>query len=97
MKKFFQNEKVKDIIFRALKTFWQAALAYIIITIEPMIHSIEQFGSFEAVKNLLITLGLGALSAGLSALYNGLLKPLALNLKAHEEELEVKKEEEDKK
>ena len=92
MKKFFQNEKVKDVIFRALKTFWQAALAYIILTVEPMIHNIEQFGSWEAVKNLLLSLALGALSAGLCALYNGLLKPFALKFKAEVDELEEKED-----
>ena len=98
MKKFFEEHpKIKDTLIRALKTFWQAALAYIIITIEPMIQNIEQFGSGEALKNLLVSLALGAISAGFSALYNGLLKPLAVSIKADEkkdaEKIEEHKEE----
>lgn len=70
---------MKDILIRALKTFWQASFAYIIINSEMLFTDITSF-DLEKLKQFGIALGVGALSAGLSAMYNGVLKPLVTKL-----------------
>ena len=54
---------MKDIAIRALKTFWQAAVAYLVASIAQGVDLFEG----EVVGGLLI----GALAAGLSASWNG--------------------------
>ena len=54
---------MKDIAIRALKTFWQAAVAYLVAGIAQGVDLFEG----EVVGGLLI----GALAAGLSASWNG--------------------------
>lgn len=77
MKQFFENHpEIKDTCLRALKTFWQAAIAYIIISIGPIMQDIQHYQGWDAIKTVLLSIGLGALSAGLSALYNGVLRPI---------------------
>ena len=71
---------MKDILIRAIKTFWQTALAYIIINSEVFFTDILSFNETK-LKQFAITIGLGALSAGLSAMYNGVLKPIAESLR----------------
>lgn len=66
----------KEILQRALKTFWQSALAFVIMNFNEFIFSIKQWNS-ETLKNLALTIVLGATASGLSAIYNGILKPLA--------------------
>ena len=75
----------KDVLVRAFRTFWQTGLAFIIINIGPIVENVQELitdGSLEVFGNLLLTIGLGALSAGLSAAYNGVIRPLADKLKA---------------
>lgn len=69
------KEKIKDVAIRALKTFWQAALASAILNSETLFTNVTELDS-EKIKTLLVTVGLAALAAGLSAVYNGVLKPL---------------------
>lgn len=69
------KEKIKDVAIRALKTFWQAALAAAIVNSEALFTNLAEFDS-EKIKTLMVTIGLAALAAGLSAVYNGVLKPL---------------------
>jgi len=72
-----KSSKAKDVFIRALKTFWQASLSYVIINIQTIVDAITtdlEVGGFETLKSVGITIGLGALAAGLSALYNGVIK-----------------------
>ena len=74
-----KQEKFKDVLIRALKTFWQASISYLIINIHVIADAITtdlEVGGFETLKSVGLTIGVGAIAAGLSALYNGVLKPL---------------------
>jgi len=74
-----KQEKFKDVLIRALKTLWQAMTAYIIINIHVIADAITtdlEAGGFETLKSVGLSVGVGAIAAGLSALYNGVLKPL---------------------
>lgn len=75
------SEKVKDVAIRAAKTFWQTALASIIISIPDIAANLG--AGWEVIKPVLVSAGIGALAAGLSAAYNGALKPLADKIKAN--------------
>ena len=68
------NEQVKDILVRALKTFWQAGLASLCVAIPEIIELIPS--GWNAIVPVLVSAGVGALAGGLSAAYNGVLKPL---------------------
>lgn len=72
------KEKLKDIGIRAFKTFWQTALASFIIA---MPEFIELIPDWAALKPALVSVGVGALAAGLSAAYNGVIKPTIEKLK----------------
>ena len=58
----------KDIAIRALKTFWQAAIAYLVATLGTGVDLFEG----EVIGGLLI----GALAAGISASWNGVCQPM---------------------
>lgn len=68
------NEKTKDVLIRALKTFWQAALASIVAALGSGAIGMEIFQDNTWVK-VLASIGIGAVASGLSAIYNGLIKP----------------------
>ncbi len=53
---------MKDIAIRALKTFWQSAVAYLVATLSTGVDLFER----DVIGGLLI----GALAAGLSASWN---------------------------
>ena len=53
---------MKDVAIRALKTFWQASLAYLVASLGQGVDLLEG----EVIGGLLI----GALAAGLSAVWN---------------------------
>lgn len=74
------KETIKDILIRALKTFWQAALAFAIVNSEILFTNVTEF-DIEKLRKLGISVGVGAIAAGLSAMYNGVIKPLAGKLK----------------
>ena len=61
----------KDVLLRAFKTFWQAAVSYIIM-------NIANLNPFDGSANKKVWLGFAAaaLAAGCSAAWNGVLKPL---------------------
>ena len=69
------KEKLKDIATRAFKTFWQAMIAYLAATFGSQLAGVDVFDA-SAMKNVLISLLIGALSAGLSASLNCLIQPL---------------------
>ena len=58
----------KDIAIRALKTFWQSAIAYLAASLGT--QGVDLFEG-EVIGGLLI----GALAAGLSASWNGVVQP----------------------
>ena len=68
------SEKIKDIITRAAKTFWQAALASLAVTLPQIIESVPS--GWGVIKPILVSAGIGALAAGFSAAYNGVIKPV---------------------
>jgi hypothetical protein len=64
---------MKDIAIRALKTFWQSAVAYLVATLSTGVDLFER----DVIGGLLI----GALAAGLSASWNGVVQPRLERLK----------------
>ena len=63
----------KDISIRALKTFWQSAIAYLVASLSQGVDLFEA----EVIGGLLI----GALAAGISASWNGAIQPVLNRLK----------------
>lgn len=73
------NEKIKDVLVRAGKTFWQAMLATVVVALPEIIELIP--AGWEALQPVLISAGVGAVAAGLSAAYNGVLVPIIDKMK----------------
>lgn len=67
----------QDVVIRALKTFWQSAIAYLVATIGT--QGVDLFER-DMIGGLLI----GALAAGLSASWNGVVQPKLNKLKGGE-------------
>lgn len=67
------SDRTKDIIIRALKTFWQAALGYIIVDINALLVGIS---NSDITEGMLKTVAIGAVAAGCSAVWNSVLSPL---------------------
>lgn len=63
----------KDIAIRALKTFWQSSIAYLVASLSQGVDLFEG----EVIGGLLI----GALAAGISASWNGVVQPRLDKLK----------------
>lgn len=61
-----------DWLVRALKTFWQAALSYVFADM-TLLSSVMQ--DVQTGKRAIAVLVVGAVAAGLSAVYNGVIKP----------------------
>ena len=59
----------KDVAIRALKTFWQSAVAYLVATLST--QGVEVLEREGVLGGLLI----GALAAGISASWNGAVQP----------------------
>lgn len=66
------NEKTKDVLIRALKTFWQAALGYLLADAALLRAAL----TVPLKDSILATLLAGAAAAGFSAIYNGIIKPM---------------------
>ena len=66
------NENTKDILIRAGKTFWQAALAYLLADTAVLQQALTDWGTG---KQILPSLPVGAVAAGFSAVYNGVVRP----------------------
>ena len=73
------KEKVKDVLIRAGKTFWQAMLATIVVAMPEIVELIPE--GWVAVQPVLVSAGVGAVAAGLSAAYNGVIAPAIEKLK----------------
>lgn len=69
------KETTKDWVIRALKTFWQAGLGALMIYVPQILTALQECAGRDVIIALLQTAGIAAISAGLSALYNGLIKP----------------------
>ena len=67
------NERWKDVAVRAVRTFWQAALGYLLADAPALQRMLAERGAAAGALRLML---IGALAAGLSALYNGVLRPL---------------------
>jgi hypothetical protein len=70
----------KDVSIRAVKTFWQASIAYIVATISTQMAGVDVFDP-HALKNVIGSLLIGALAAGISASWNGVVQPVLNKLK----------------
>ena len=64
----------KDIAVRALKTFWQSAIAFLVASLGT--QGLDLFEG-EVIGGLLI----GALAAGISASWNGAIQPILNKLR----------------
>lgn len=65
----------KDVAVRAMKTFWQSAIAYLIATFSTQMSGVDVFDIHD-VQSLFGGLLIGALAAGLSASWNGVVQPI---------------------
>lgn len=66
------NEHTKDILIRAGKTFWQAALAYLLADAAVLQQALTDWSTG---RRILLSLAVGAMAAGFSAVYNGVVRP----------------------
>lgn len=66
------NENTKDILIRAGKTFWQAALAYLLADAAVLQQALADWSTG---RQILLSLSVGAVAAGFSAVYNGVVRP----------------------
>ena len=71
---------MKDVLIRALKTFWQAMLATLVVAIPEIVDLVPQ--GWGVLKPVLISAGVGAIAAGFSAAYNGVILPIINKAKA---------------
>ena len=65
------NENTKDILIRAGKTFWQAALAYLLADAAVLQQALTDWSTG---RQILLSLTVGAVAAGFSAVYNGVVR-----------------------
>ena len=65
----------KDIATRAMKTFWQSAVAYLVATFSTQMSGVDVF-DLRDVQSVFGGLLIGALAAGLSASWNGVVQPI---------------------
>ena len=71
---------MKDVLIRAVKTFWQAMLATLVVAIPEIVELVPQ--GWGVLKPVLISAGVGAIAAGFSAAYNGVILPIINKAKA---------------
>ena len=64
----------KDVLIRAAKTFWQSSLAYIVATLGSQMYGVDVF-DLDSMKSVIGGLLIGAIAAGLSASWNGVVQP----------------------
>ena len=74
------KETFKDVADRAVKTFWQSGIAYVIATFSAQMGEVDVF-DIQAVRGILAGILIGALAAGISASWNGVIQPVMNKLK----------------
>lgn len=65
----------RDIATRAMKTFWQSAVAYLVATFSTQMSGVDVFDLHD-VQSVFGGLLIGALAAGLSAAWNCVVQPI---------------------
>jgi hypothetical protein len=65
----------KDVAIRAMKTFWQSGIAYLVATFSTQMSGVDVF-DLHNVQSVFGGLLIGALAAGLSASWNGAVQPI---------------------
>ena len=65
----------KDVAIRAMKTFWQSGVAYLIATFSTQMSGVDVFDLHD-VQSVFGGLLIGAVAAGLSASWNGVIQPI---------------------
>lgn len=65
----------KDVAIRAMKTFWQSSVAYLVATLSTQMSGVDVF-DLHNVQSVFGGLLIGALAAGLSASWNGVVQPI---------------------
>ena len=65
----------KDIAIRAMKTFWQSGIAYLVATFSTQMSGVDVFDLHD-VQSVFGGLLVGALAAGFSASWNGVVQPI---------------------
>ena len=65
----------KDVAIRAMKTFWQSGIAYLVATFSTQMSRVDVFDIHD-VQSVFGGLLVGALAAGLSASWNGVVQPM---------------------
>lgn len=66
-----KKEKVKDVVIRALKTFWQSAVGFALTAITTA--GVTDISALKAIIGGVIA---SAIAAGASAAWNGVISPL---------------------
>lgn len=74
----------KEVVIKAAKTFWQSGVAYIVATLGSEMAGVDVF-DFDSMKSVIGGLLIGALAAGLSASWNGVVQPKLNKCKRGEE------------
>ena len=70
----------KDVAIRAMKTFWQSAVAYLVATFSTQMSGVDVFDLHD-IQSVFGGLLIGALAAGLSASWNGVVQPMLCKYK----------------
>lgn len=70
----------KDVAVRAMKTFWQSGIAYLVATFSTQMSGVDVFDLHD-VQSVFGGLLIGALAAGISASWNGAIQPVLNRLK----------------
>ena len=65
----------KDVAIRSFKTFWQSGIAYLVATFSTQMAGVDVL-DFESMKSVVGGLLIGALAAGISASWNGVVQPM---------------------
>lgn len=65
----------KDVAIRAMKTFWQSSIAYLLATFSTQMSGVDVLDLHD-LQSVFGGLLIGALAAGLSASWNGVVQPI---------------------
>ena len=65
----------KDVAIRPMKTFWQSSIAYLLATFSTQMSGVDVLDLHD-LQSVFGGLLIGALAAGLSASWNGVVQPI---------------------